>query len=118
MPREIKQKAKIVYDIAVEVRRDYDGKTFSAIINRAIPAPQSREYRYAAHGDLTRSVVVDRQRGRGMDMDTLISRARAVVHLLGAEYDEDLHWPCAALNGALECHCPRCAGIANERAKS
>jgi hypothetical protein len=99
-------------EIVVQIRRDYEGKVFSEIVDRSLKS----DHKAVVIDGHTRRVVIDRQRGRQLDSDTVISRAIAVARCLRVPYDEDLHWPCKAVEGYAECHCPRCAKIADDRA--
>lgn len=87
-----------IRDISVIVRRDSFGVVYSEIINRA-----EIDYR----GEVSSGIVIDRQKGRGIDSNTVIRRAQSLANLLGAPYDEDLTWPCVAIK-KLACRCPEC----------
>lgn len=56
--------------------------------------------------------VVDREKGRGMDERTIISRAKSLAVLLGFRYVEDLRWLCVA-DKLMPCRCPVCCGATN-----
>lgn len=105
-------------DIAVEVRRDYDGRLYSQVVDRV--ARQKSEDRRSGRGEASRAphtVVIDRQRGRLLDSETVLNRAQGVAEVLGCDYDEDLFWPCRARNGLYErCACPECVRRSDERA--
>ncbi len=100
-------------NLRVEVRRDYDGRCYSQVVDRAL----GMTHPYVIENHVSWCVVIDRQKGRGMDADTVISRAQGVAEVMGIPYDEDLTWPCGAVAGQEYCHCPRCAGIADRRAR-
>lgn len=80
-------------------RESMDGTIFSEVRPYPLPAFQHQP----------RSVVIDRQKGRGMDQNVITRRARALAVLLGLRFMEDLRWPCAALQ-KMNCRCPRCQG--------
>lgn len=101
-------------DIAIQVRRDHDGKVYSQVIDLSLDPHDKR----VIDREMVVRVVIDRQKGAGMDSDTVISRAKAVATCLRVNYDEDLHWPCKAVEGYRDCQCPRCVKIADERAGS
>lgn len=94
-------------DCVIEVLRDLDGKVFSQIRDRNQP-PDRSIY-------LSRAVVIDRQRGRGMDQDTVLSRAQSLAGVTGLPFEEDLTWPCKADRGLPDCTCPRCVAKIEER---
>lgn len=95
-------------DLAVLVRRDYTGFVFSEVRDRGAPEPK----RY-----LGSAIVIDRQRGRQFDSDTIISRAQSLAELLGLPYDEDLTQQCGAEMGFINCNCPRCVSKKDQRAR-
>lgn len=101
-------------DLCVEVRRDLDGKVYSRVLDRNVPSPYGDMTRVE---DIPRYVVVDRANGRQMDVETVQNRASYLAELLRVEFVEDLTWPCKAEQGYKDCHCPKCAGKANARAK-
>ncbi len=88
-------------DLAVIVRREDDGKVFSEIRDRSADPFLTRQ------GGMIYSVTIDRQRGRGLDMDTICNRARYLSELIGIPYEEDLRHICLATKG-LFCTCPDC----------
>lgn len=85
-------------DIAVLLRRDQTGVIYSEVVDRNVKT-------YS--GEQAGGVVVDRQKGRGMDGKTIKMRAESLAALIGAPIDEDLTWPCIA-NRRLACRCPVC----------
>jgi hypothetical protein len=95
--------ARLKKDLAVLVRREDDGKVFSEIRDRT---GDPRLYR---GGDpvKTFAVTIDRQRGRGLDMETICNRAKYLAELLDLPYDENLTQVCLARRG-LFCTCPDC----------
>lgn len=82
--------------LVVEVRREpTDGQWYSQV---------------AKHGWLNRgSVVIDRQRGRGLDKTTIVHRANALAALLEIPFREYPEWECVALK-KMACRCPKCCG--------
>lgn len=90
-------------NLAVLVRREEDGKVYSEIRDRA------RDPHLYRSGDpmVTHAVTIDRQRGRGLDMETVCNRAKYLSELLDIPYDEDLTQVCLARRG-LFCTCPDC----------
>lgn len=85
-------------ELIVAVERDSsDGRIYSVVRPR-LPS--------STHNP---SVVIDRQKGRHMCEDAVISRAKALAILLGFRYLEDRRWRCAA-ERLLSCGCPRCVG--------
>ena len=92
---------KIAKDLAIVVRREDDGKVFSEIRDRNADPYLSR-----ADG-VTIAVTIDRQRGRGLDLDTICNRARYLSELLDLPYEEDLRHICLAAKGSF-CTCPDC----------
>lgn len=90
-------------NLVLEVLRDYDGRLFSQI-RSTVPK------KYGTYD----SVVIDRQRGRQFDPETIISRARSLAKLTGLPYEENLAWPCKAERGYADCRCPRCVKIEEE----
>lgn len=107
--------AKRKPDIVVEVRRELDGKVYSRIRNRAIVTDFDN---LSVIKDDVRYVVIDRANRRPYDIETVIRRGQMLANCLGVEYVEDLTWPCSAAEGFKDCHCPRCAKIADDRAKA
>lgn len=99
--------------LAIYVRRDYDGKVFSMVVDENHP----RRLKYGGLYMHEGTVVIDRANGRQFDPDTVIRRAQAMAELTGHRYDEDLTWPCKAKAGFKDCNCPGCVESANERAK-
>lgn len=93
-------------NLVIEVLREYDGKVYSQLRNPVADKHGRHE-----------AVVVDRQRGRFFDQDTIISRAHSLAKLTGYPYNEDLSWPCGADKGWGQCNCPKCAKVADDRAK-
>lgn len=79
----------------VEVLREPDGQIYSQI--RRGPVVNRTLY----------AVVVDRARGKGLDNETVIHRAKALADLLGIAYLEDFEWKCVRLR-KLNCKCPDC----------
>ena len=98
-------RGKRAKDLAVLVRRADDGKVFSEIRDRN-GDPYLRSHR-SRDGHETIAVVIDRQKGRGLDLDTVCNRARYLAELLGLPYVEDLTYVCLARQG-LFCSCPDC----------
>jgi hypothetical protein len=89
--------------LRVEVRRDgNDGHLYSDLVDLNRPDAYSRK-----DGE-TYAMVVDRQKGRMLDAETVKSRATMLANLLGVEYFEDLEWPCIASQGRNQCRCPEC----------
>lgn len=97
-------------DLRVLVRRDPDGKVFSEV--RDLNAsPDIRRYVGAA-------VVIDRQRGTGMNADSVLSRAETLAQLLDIPYDEDMTQQCRVdLGWTGICNCERCVEKRDARAK-
>lgn len=93
----------VKFDIVVEVLREDDGRIYSQVRNRAIPGD-----RLTRVGGQQRYVVIDRQRGRSMDSETVMNRAKYIADCIGADYNEDLTWPCSAAKGNSHCQCPAC----------
>lgn len=98
-------------DLAVIVSREDDGKVFSEIRDR------NRDVRFwrTAEGG-TAAVVIDRQRGRGLDLDTVCNRARYLAELLDIPYIEELKQICLARKG-LFCTCPDCVAKTKDARK-
>lgn len=94
--------------LAIEVRRDYDGKVFSQIVD------VNERIKKNGYGG---SVVIDRQNGRMHDFDSVLNRAKAISELTALPYVEDLTWPCKAERGYKDCACPKCAERSDSRAK-
>lgn len=95
-------KLRAEQELVVEVRREaYDGHVFSQVRNRARDL-----YDYEPEFPPV-TIVIDRQKGRGLDQDTVTHRAEALAFLLGIPFEVDLSWPCAAEKG-LPCRCPKC----------
>lgn len=109
---EIKQRIKKIraeQDLAVEVRREsIDGHVYSQIRDR------SRDGYRGDPGEPAVLVVIDRQKGRGLDADTVERRAEALAELIGLPFDLDLSWPCAAEKG-WPCRCPQCVDVTLRR---
>lgn len=101
-------KAKRIKDLAVLVRRGYDGYVFSEVRDRNALEPK----RY-----LGSAIVIDRQRGRQLDSESVISRAQTLAELLNLPYDEDLTQQCGSDMGFIHCNCPRCVAKKDARAK-
>ena len=103
------KKVAPVKDIRMLVRRDPEGYVFSEI--RDMNAED--RVRYLGH-----AVVIDRQRGRAMDSETVINRAQSLSKLLDIPYDEDLTQQCKRDMGFIgACGCPRCVAKNDARAK-
>jgi len=104
--KKIREKIKVVREnqrLVVEVRREaFDGHVYSQVRDTA------RDYlRYDL--DLPPVyIVIDRQKGRGLDSDTVIHRAEALAELMGIPIDIDLTW---AAEKGLNCRCPKCVNI-------
>lgn len=95
--------AKRVRKIQVEVRRDgTNGYLYSQV------ADVNGSSHYMRKDGETYMVVVDRQRGRMLDSETVIHRARALANVLGVPYVEELEWPCISTQGMNGCRCPEC----------
>jgi hypothetical protein len=104
-------------DIVVEVRRDFDGRLYSQVVDRIEKARYESGQRRRGKELPTFCVVVDRQRGRLLDSETVLNRAGALAEVLGVQLDEDLFWPCRARQGYTQqtCSCPACAERTNAR---
>jgi hypothetical protein len=104
-------------DIAVEVRRDFDGRLYSQVVDRIEKARYESGDRSRGKEFPTFLLVVDRQRGRLLDSETVLNRAASLAEVLGCPLDEDLFWPCRARQGYTQqtCSCPACAQRTNER---
>jgi hypothetical protein len=88
-------KKKPYEGIVVEVcRESSDGQIYSQV--RREPKPCCGN-----------AVVIDRTRGRGLDIKTVKFRAKALADLLGVPYVEDFEWRCQAAK-KLACKCPGC----------
>jgi hypothetical protein len=88
--------------IVVEVRRGNDGKLYSQIRDELV-----REY------DEPTPIVIDRQRGRQYDQDTVLTRAKGLAKLLEVPLRDYPEIPCIANRGFVQCMCPKCV---NQRA--
>lgn len=102
-------------DLVVEVRRDYDGRLYSQVVDRVAKAAyeQGRAKRMSEFPRHT--VVVDRQKGRMLDAETVQNRAEGLAEVIGCPLEEDLFWPCRAREGWGFCSCPDCAKRSDER---
>lgn len=87
-------------DIIVEVLRDYDGTIYSQVVDNNLPIRTPR------------TLVVDRQKGRGLDIHTIKHRAKLLADLLGVDYKEDFTWHCVAIE-KRPCRCPECVKRGN-----
>lgn len=105
MNRTTKRVSARVRDNAVEVLRDEEGKLYSQVRDRNLKEGER-------YHDL---VVIDRQRGRILDADTVRRRAEALADVLGLELVVDLTWPCIAKRGKNDCRCPECADALRAR---
>lgn len=94
----VAKKRKLVVEVA---RNPFDGRVFSQV---------RKDPWQPASGD----IVIDRQTGRLLDVDTIRIRAQGLARLLDAPYVEDLTWYCLALQ-KRECHCPVCCGAVDEK---
>ena len=93
------RKSKDDRELVVAVMREsIDGQVYSAVR----PWPR----REMENGQV---FVVDRQKGRGLDTNTVISRAKSLALLLDVRYVEDLRWHCVA-DQLRACRCPVCVG--------
>jgi hypothetical protein len=103
--KEINERVKKIrseQDLVIEVRREsIDGHVYSQIRDR------SRDRYRGEPGEPPTCVVIDRQKGRGLDAETVERRAEALAELTGLPFDLDLAWPCAAEKG-WPCRCPKC----------
>lgn len=97
--------ARVKRDNVVEVLREDDGKIYSQVRDRNL----REDTRYHE------AVVIDRQRGRLLDADTVRRRAEALADLLELELVVDLSWPCMAKRGRDGCRCPDCADAIRAR---
>lgn len=104
-------------EIVVKVRRDFDGRLYSQVVDRVEKARYESGARRRGKDLPTFCVVVDRQRGRLLDSETVLNRAQALAEVLGVTCDEDLFWPCRARQGYTQqtCSCPACAEQTNAR---
>jgi hypothetical protein len=83
--------------LAVQVLRWDDGTLYSQVVDKT-------KDHWKTHSD---RVVIDRQRGRGLDSETVKRRAKAMAELLQLPYEEDFTWPCVAYQ-KRPCRCPQC----------
>lgn len=85
-------------NIQVHIRRDSGGTVYSEVVDLCLLNP---------YFETPTGVVVDRVKGRILDLATVQVRAKALAELLGVKLDEDLSWPCCA-HRKLACRCPEC----------
>lgn len=103
-------------DLVVEVRRDYDGRLYSQVVDRVAKAAYEQRRTLRGRGDFpTHTLVVDRQKGKLLDAETVQNRAAGLAEVIGCPYEEDLFWPCRAREGHGYCSCPDCAKRSDER---
>lgn len=98
-------------DLVVEVLRDDGGKLYSQIRDRNLVSERGKTERYH------RAVVIDRQRGRHMDADTVQNRAESMSILTGFPLVVNLDWPCMANKGFDGCRCPECVKKIHARSR-
>jgi hypothetical protein len=102
-------------DLVVEIRRDYDGRLYSQVVDRI---EKKRYESGASRRDMTfptHTLVVDRQKGKLLDAETVQNRAASLAEVIGCPLEEDLFWPCRAREGLGYCSCPDCANRSDER---
>lgn len=112
MPVKPNDKRRWKKQIEIWVRRDYDGKVLSMIVD--VNHPDRSKFWSGLYAG---AVVIDRQNGRQYDMDTIINRAQSISEISGFPYDEELTWPCKAEAGFKDCSCPKCAEKINSRSQ-
>lgn len=82
--------------LKIQIRRETNGQVYSEVIDLN-----------SINGVNNSRLVIDRQNGRHIDLETIRLRAELLSLLTGIEIDEDLEWPCAAKQ-KMKCRCPKC----------
>jgi hypothetical protein len=83
--------------VTVRVMRDVDGRIYSEVRKGGV-----------SESGAINAVCIDRQRGKGMDEDTVRRRAKALAGILGLPLIEDTAWRCQAIQARRDCRCPEC----------
>lgn len=79
------------------LRESYDGQIYSCIR----PEPKACDGNY---------LVIDRAKGKNMDVKSVKSRATSLAQMLGLPLIEDYTWHCNA-DRKLSCRCPNCISL-------
>jgi len=73
-----------------------------------------RKYPYTKYSGED-GIVIDRQKGRMLDENTVVSRAKRLAEIVGCGIDIDLSYCCVAWKKINSCTCPKCVTYKDNR---
>ena len=89
--------------LKVMILRESDGQIYSQVVDFGLSGTCGYRDETGFHAAL----VIDRVKGRSIDIDTVRSRAKTLARILDIELVEDLTWHCQAWK-KINCKCPEC----------
>lgn len=90
-------------NLKVMILRESDGQVYSQVVDTR----QGSGSGYRDSDGFHAALVIDRAKGRSIDIGTVRSRARTLATILNIELIEDLTWHCQAWK-KVNCKCPEC----------